>query len=80
LYLQKLSDNFHLFHAVTSTWNEPFPGWTDNFNGPIGLIVASGKGFYRTMLADPNAKIDFIPVDICIQFMLLAAWCKAVGR
>ena len=80
LYLQNLSDNHHLFHAVISTWTDPFPGWIDNFNGPVGLSIATGKGFLRTVFADPNATLDYIPVDICIQFMLLAAWCKAVGR
>jgi fatty acyl-CoA reductase len=80
LYLQKLSDNYHLFHAVVSTWTEPVPGWTDNFNGPIGIMVAGGKGFLRAVLADSNTTADYIPVDICIQFLLLAAWCKAVGR
>jgi hypothetical protein len=32
------------------------------------------------MFGDTNATIDYIPVDIRIQFMFLAAWCKAVGR
>jgi len=43
-------------------------------------VVGGGKGFLRTVFADPNATADYIPVDIVIQFMLLAAWCKAVGR
>ena len=64
LYLQKISDNYHLFHAVIHTWTEPFPGWIDNFNGPIGLIVGGAKGFVRTLFADPNAKPDYIPVDM----------------
>jgi hypothetical protein len=80
LYLQKLSDNYHLFCAVISTWTEPFSGWIDNFNGPVGLMVGIGKGFIRTVFGDPDATGDCIPADICIQFMLLAAWCKAVGR
>jgi len=80
LYLKELSDNYHLFHAVISSWTEPFPGWVDNFNGPVGLMVGSGKGLVRTAFADPNATADYIPVDICIQFLLLAAWCKAIGR
>ena len=80
LCLQKLSDTYHLFHAVIHSWTEPFPGWIDNFNGTVNLMVASGKGIVRTVFADPNIKPDYIPVDICIQFMLLAAWCKAFGR
>jgi fatty acyl-CoA reductase len=43
-------------------------------------MVGAGKGLVRTMLADPNATADCIPVDICIKFVLLAAWWKAVGR
>jgi len=55
--------------------------WTDNFNGPVGIMVAGSKGFVCTVFAEPNATAeDSIPVDICIQFLLLAAWCKAVGR
>jgi hypothetical protein len=80
LYLQKISDNYHLFHAVISTWTETFSGWIDNFNGPVGLLVGTGKGFIRTVFGDPDATGDYIPVDICIRFMLLAAWCKAVDR
>ena len=80
LYLHKLSDNYHLFHAVISSWNEPFPGWIDNFNGPVGLMIAGAKGILRTGFADPNTASDHIPIDICIQFLLLAAWFKAVGR
>jgi fatty acyl-CoA reductase len=69
-----------LFYAVISTLSEPFPGWVDNFNGPVGLMVAGGKGLIRTAFSDPNITSDYVPVDVCIQFMLLAAWCKAVGR
>jgi len=43
-------------------------------------MVGVGKGLVRTIFADPNATTDYMPVDICIKFMLLAAWCKAVGR
>lgn len=36
MYVKKL--------VVISTLSEPMPGWIDNFNGPVGLLVASGKG------------------------------------
>lgn len=29
---------------VISAMDEPIPGWIDNFNGPVGLLVASGIG------------------------------------
>ena len=79
-HLQKLSNNYILFDAVICTWTKPFPGWIDNFNGKVGFKSASGKVFLRTVLADPNVTPDYMPVDICIQYMLLCAWCKAVGR
>lgn len=29
---------------VISTLKDPFPGWIDNFRGPIGLMTATGLG------------------------------------
>jgi fatty acyl-CoA reductase len=57
---------------------EPFPGWVDNFNGPVGLLIAGGKGFLRKSFGDPNVISDYMPVDVCIKFMLIASWYKAV--
>jgi fatty acyl-CoA reductase len=68
------------FNTVTSAWKEPLPGFIDNFNGPVGLMVAVARGFLLTFFGNENAKLDYIPVDICTQFMLVAAWCKGVGR
>jgi fatty acyl-CoA reductase len=59
--------------------DEPFPGWVDNFNGPAGIMVAGGKGILRISYADPNAIADYVPVDVCTKFMLIAAWYKAVS-
>ena len=63
------------FYAVIRAWNEPFAGWVDNCNGPVGLMIARGKVFLHKLFADPDAT-----ADIFIKFLLLAAWCKAVGR
>ncbi|GBP52562.1 Putative fatty acyl-CoA reductase CG5065 [Eumeta japonica] len=32
---------------VTPAYQEPIPGWVDNLNGPIGLMVGAGKGVIR---------------------------------
>lgn len=53
---------------------EPVPGWLDNFNGPIGMLVACGIGVLRTNLADPDVVLDFIPVDVTVQGLILAAY------
>lgn len=62
---------------VISSMKEPFPGWIDNFNGPVGLLVGSGIGITRTMHCDPDNIADFTPVDICIKAMIIAAWKRA---
>ncbi|CAN7998803.1 unnamed protein product [Ixodes hexagonus] len=62
---------------VTAAWQEPIPGWIDNINGPTGLLVASGKGLLRSMLADTEKAADFVPVDVVINTMIIVAWYTA---
>ncbi|XP_052860472.1 putative fatty acyl-CoA reductase CG5065 [Anopheles cruzii] len=59
---------------VISSMKDPIPGWMDNFNGPVGLLVGCGIGICRTMYCDPNNIADFTPVDVCIKAMIVAAW------
>ncbi|KAM6154273.1 fatty acyl-CoA reductase 2 [Erethizon dorsatum] len=65
---------------VGATWQEPFPGWVDNINGPSGLIVATGKGFLRAIKATPMAIADVIPADTVVNLTLAAGWYTAVHR
>lgn len=65
---------------VVSSWKEPMPGWVDNFNGPIGLIIAGGKGVVRTSLTKPDAIPDYMAVDISIKAMIIAAWKMGVAN
>ena len=51
-------------------WREPIPGWTDNFNGPMGLLIAGGKGVLRTMYCRADVYADYVPVDIVANAML----------
>ncbi|XP_039444625.1 putative fatty acyl-CoA reductase CG5065 isoform X2 [Culex pipiens pallens] len=64
---------------VISTMKDPIPGWMDNFNGPVGLLVGCGIGICRTMYCDPNNVADFTPVDVCIKAMIVAAWKKGTA-
>lgn len=52
-------------------WLGPIPGWTDNLNGPMGLLIAAGKGVLRTMYCMGDAYADYVPVDIVVNSMLL---------
>ncbi|CAF0826788.1 unnamed protein product [Adineta steineri] len=63
---------------VGSSWREPIPGWVDNYNGPSGLVVATGKGMLRAMIGSDQAIADIVPVDICVNMMISIAWHTAV--
>ncbi|XP_049317469.1 putative fatty acyl-CoA reductase CG5065 isoform X2 [Bactrocera dorsalis] len=61
---------------VISSVEEPVPGWVDNFNGPIGMLVACGIGIFRTSYGEPNIISDFVPVDVVVRAMLIATYRK----
>lgn len=63
---------------MISSVKEPFPGWIDNFNGPVGLLVAAGKGVMRSIYTNPNVRADYVPVDLAIKAIILTAWAKGV--
>ncbi|XP_037954996.1 putative fatty acyl-CoA reductase CG5065 isoform X2 [Teleopsis dalmanni] len=59
---------------VIPIWKEPLPGWTDNINGPTGLLIGAGKGVLRTMYCKSNGNGDFLPVDIAVNGLLVSSW------
>nr|BBD13399.1 fatty acyl-CoA reductase [Hyphantria cunea] len=61
---------------VISSLSEPMPGWVENFNGPVGIFVACGKGIMRTIHTKPDIVSDFIPVDACAKNIAAAAWIR----
>lgn len=65
---------------VTGSWNEPLLGWADNFNGPAGMIVATGKGLLRSMMCESSKISDLIPVDVVINLMITVAWHTSIHR
>ncbi|XP_017871912.1 PREDICTED: putative fatty acyl-CoA reductase CG5065 [Drosophila arizonae] len=58
---------------VISTLEEPVPGWADNFNGPIGMLVACGVGILRSQNCDPHIVADFVPADVVARALVIAA-------
>lgn len=59
---------------VIPIWLEPLPGWTDNINGPTGLLIGAGKGVIRTMYCKEDGYGDYIPVDIAANCMICSAY------
>lgn len=59
---------------VTPAYKEPFPGWVDNLNGPVGLIVGGGKGVIRSMHCNSEYHAEVIPVDLAINGLVALPW------
>ncbi|KAI8433255.1 hypothetical protein MSG28_015329 [Choristoneura fumiferana] len=59
---------------VIPIWQEPIPGWTDNINGPTGLLIGAGKGVIRSMYCKSNSYADYLPVDVFVSGIMISAW------
>lgn len=55
-------------------------GWIDNLNGPIGLMVACGKGVSLVTLAHKDMTPDFMAVDYSIKAMIVAAYHRGIEK
>ena len=68
--------DFLLFRPsiIIPVWKEPIPGWTDNINGPVGLLIGAGKGVIRTMYCQETGYADYLPVDIAVNAIFACSW------
>lgn len=66
-----------MYITVISSLNDPVKGWIDNFNGPIGLMMACGKGIVRVTYGEKSIVPDYMAVDISIKSMIVAAWHRS---
>ena len=66
-----------LWSSVCGAWREPEPGWVDNMFAFTGLLVGMGKGVLRSLYIKEGIKLDFIPVDIPINLMIVSAYNTA---
>ncbi|XP_026674822.1 putative fatty acyl-CoA reductase CG5065 isoform X3 [Ceratina calcarata] len=65
---------------VTPSWVEPLPGWVDNLNGPMGVLVGGGKGVIRSMHGNANYHAEVIPLDLAINALIAIAQKTATGE
>ncbi|XP_048004863.1 putative fatty acyl-CoA reductase CG5065 isoform X2 [Leguminivora glycinivorella] len=65
---------------VCPAYADPIPGWVDNLNGPVGLIIGAGKGVIRTMLCDPSIYAQVIPVDGAINAIIALVMIEAAKK
>lgn len=64
---------------MISTINDPIPGWLDNFNGPVAMMIAGAKGILRVIRLEPHKSGDFLPVDLTIKIIIAAAWKRGLN-
>jgi len=65
--------------VVIPAYKEPLPGWVDNLNGPIGLLVGGGKGVIRSMHCNGNYNAEVMPVDLAINNLIIIAYKTATS-
>ncbi|XP_063924888.1 putative fatty acyl-CoA reductase CG5065 [Zophobas morio] len=66
--------------AVIPIWIEPLPGWTDNLNGPTGLLLGAGKGVIRTMYGRSDYFADYCPVDSTANCLICSTYDYATYK
>ncbi|XP_046616988.1 fatty acyl-CoA reductase 1-like [Neodiprion virginianus] len=59
---------------VLASWKEPVPGWTDSYNGPNFAVIGTGKGLVNSIYGKKELVADLIPVDVCVNLLVAAAW------
>lgn len=59
---------------VSASEVEPVPGWCDNLNGPMSMIIVGALGLNHVQVCRGANVMDVIPVDICAKGMILAAY------
>lgn len=66
----------HLHVIVIGAISEPMPGWADNFNGPYGICLGTGKGILHAYLGEKDVRLNVLPIDTVVQGILMASYYK----
>lgn len=59
---------------VVSTAREPVRAWINNMYGATGVVAGAGVGLLRTLHCDKDCNANIVPVDMCVNSMISAAW------
>jgi 1-acyl-sn-glycerol-3-phosphate acyltransferase len=57
---------------ISASRRHPFPGWIDSIAGFASFVILLGMGQMRAVIADPDARLDIVPVDDVVSRILLA--------
>lgn len=59
---------------ISASVQRPFPGWIDSRAAFAGFVVTIGAGVLRVIDANPDVKLDLVPVDVVAEALLAAAF------
>ncbi|KAG5876416.1 hypothetical protein JTB14_032617 [Gonioctena quinquepunctata] len=59
---------------IVSTYREPIRAWVNGLAGPSALMIACGFGILRVILCDLEKMANPVPMDMCVNSMIAAAW------
>lgn len=71
MYIFYFETNENIISIVIPAWSEPIEGWVDSLNGPMGVMLAAGKGVIRTMNCDGDCEAEIIPVDFTANSLIV---------
>lgn len=64
---------------ICPSFEEPYAGWVDNFNGIVGFLVAASTGIFRVGYGRKEVKLDLVPCDYVANTLIAAAASIAAG-
>lgn len=65
---------------VCPSYKEPYPGWVDSYNGPMGVLIGAGSGILRTVHGDGDMIPDLIPCDLAVNAIIVAGASVATSE
>ncbi|KAI3897481.1 hypothetical protein MKW92_032829 [Papaver armeniacum] len=74
--IDHLKGNLHVVIVrptiVTSTYSEPFPGWTEGYKSLDPMVISLGRGMLPCFLGDNESFFNIIPGDMVVNAIIAA--------
>lgn len=62
---------------ISTTLEQPVPGYTDNLYGVNGVVTGAGVGVLRIFHIDNKLKANIVPADYVVNSIIGLAWYTA---
>jgi alcohol-forming fatty acyl-CoA reductase len=61
---------------ISAAWAEPKPGWIDSNAAFAGCLLYTGLGLVKVWEANPNVRLDVVPVDSVSRLVINTAFSE----